>query len=365
MPCRPTLDAGAFDAYAKKDPLLLLHKATYFLVYAGGVCYIPFLPLFLSGSGFDPGAVGIVLALRPLALLLATPVFGAIADRGYRRVVLVGALVLSTLLRGAVALTQSPPLITALVLLGEALSAPITSVLDAAVMGVLERTSSTANYGHTRMLGSIGFGAMAPVAGLLRDSVGPRAAVAAFVVLTLAGAVLAWWLPFERECAFASQPGMPLYAADGKAGGGVDAPAPRAAAATAVAPSDVVTVQDPEAAPAATPASQSETGSGGVLSAFLRPRAALLLSAIGLMGVLSAFIGNFHFLFLQSLGATGRLLGWAVLFNILAEAPAFMLAPFVLQVLMGGGAESGGCLSDLLVPTPVLRSASPSLPSSA
>lgn len=63
-------------------------------------------------------------------------------------------------------------------LLGEALSAPIFSLLDATILGVcleagipptlvtgftplmqvLEDTSTTANYGYTRVFGSIGWG---------------------------------------------------------------------------------------------------------------------------------------------------------------------------------------------------------------
>lgn len=366
-------DTGAYEAHAKRDPLLLLHKGVYFLVYAGGVCYVPFLPLFLSGSGFSPAAVGGILALRPIALLLATPLFGAIADRGYRRIVLSGAIVVSTLLRGAVALTTSAPLIAALVLLGEAASAPITSVLDAAVLGILERTSSTANYGRTRMLGSVGFGVMAPFAGLLRDSVGPRAAVAAFVLITLVGGALAWWLPFERERAFLSSGG-------GGGGAGGRPPKPDSGGQAAAAAPALVSEPLPEAAAVLgvpdAPAAVSSASSGLGLGAFLQPSALLLLSAVAVMGVLSALIGNFHFLFLQSLGAGGGLMGWAILCNILAEAPAFMAAPLVLQVGVRGwegrgrrGAGRGEGRPAVAACAPTVRprpgSASPSRPSSA
>jgi predicted MFS family arabinose efflux permease len=97
-------DAHAFADYARRDPWLLLHKAVYLVLCVGWVCFMPFLPLYLASSGMSTEAVGVVLALRPLCVLCATPIFGALADRGYRRVVLVGSLVASSLCRAAAAL---------------------------------------------------------------------------------------------------------------------------------------------------------------------------------------------------------------------------------------------------------------------
>ena len=94
-------DAHVFAAYARHDPWLVLHKAIYLILCIGWVSFIPFLPLFLSSAGLSPASIGVVLALSPLCILVATPVFGALADRGYRRIVLVGSLVISSVLRAA------------------------------------------------------------------------------------------------------------------------------------------------------------------------------------------------------------------------------------------------------------------------
>ena len=294
------LDAGVFVAYSKYDPSLILHKAIYFIIFSAQVYFVPFLPIFLSDSGFSAAGVGATLALRPLALLLATPVFGAIADRGYRRCILVAAIIVSTLIRSFVAWTTSPVLIAVLVIVGEAAAAPISSVLDAAVMGLLERTSSSANYGRTRMFGSIGFGVMAPVAGLVRDSGGPRAAIVVFALLTLAGGVLAWWLPLEGECIYQSTPIRRSRACTKR-----DPEAATGATVTCVASSPSTSNIDVDSLPAVSGPVEERgilshvSAERGGLAGMLRPSVLFLLCSVAVMGMLGAFIGNFHFMFLQ------------------------------------------------------------------
>jgi MFS family permease len=282
------IDVGAFLLYSAKDPHLRLHKAVYFLLCAGQVCFNPFLPLLLSASGLTPSAIGLVLALRPLALLLATPVFGYIADRGYRRIVLVGAIIASTLLRGAVVTTTSQYAICAFSIAGEAASAPIFAVLDAAILGLLEKSSSTSLYGQTRMAGSVGYGALAPIAGSLRDVAGPQAAVALFVALSLAAAWMAWWLPFEREAVFHS----PVSDATAV----IDIPTV-AATDDDVAGSPLVylttqksTSSEPKAVLGAPPLHSPSIWS------LLRPSNCALFSVIIVMGMLGSFIANFQLL---------------------------------------------------------------------
>ncbi len=51
---------------------------------------------------------------------------------------------------------------------------------------------TAANYGRTRVLGSIGWGAFAPVAGLIYDGYGKGATVLTFLVFMCAAAALAW-----------------------------------------------------------------------------------------------------------------------------------------------------------------------------
>ena len=97
-------DALVFKSYIQHDKWLLLHKLTYLILCIGWVSFMPFLPLFLSTSGMSPAVIGVILALRPLCILAATPLFGALADKGYRRVVLVGSIVASSILRAAIVL---------------------------------------------------------------------------------------------------------------------------------------------------------------------------------------------------------------------------------------------------------------------
>jgi MFS family permease len=296
---RPVLaispDDGVFDSYAARDPHLLLHKLVYFFLCAGQVCYNPFLPLLLASSGISPSGIGLIFALRPLALLLATPVLGYIADKGYRRIVLVAALVVATLLRGAVSLTSSSTLMCVLVLAGEAASAPVNAVLDAAILGLLERTSATANYGRTRMIGSLGYGAFAPVAGAIRDAAGPHAAVALFVVLTVIAAGLAWWLPFEGERVFHSRPWAASRVKSAVLAHALPVTEPAMGSRSPLAAPGGSSTSDMSVTDALKGASTAKDGGGSAMS-LLRPSVAALLCSIVVMGMLSAFIANFQFL---------------------------------------------------------------------
>ena len=86
-------DVAHFRAYVKRDPYLLLPKATYFAVACAGAAIYPFLVLLLHERiGLQAADVGVVLGMAPFACVLTSGAWGALADRGHRRLVLLLAL---------------------------------------------------------------------------------------------------------------------------------------------------------------------------------------------------------------------------------------------------------------------------------
>ena len=80
---------------------------------------------------------GAVLAMAPLASLTSAWALGAVADRGHRRVALMGALVGSFLLRWLLlAVPPTTAALCAVVLLYESVGSPIYGSIDAALVAL-------------------------------------------------------------------------------------------------------------------------------------------------------------------------------------------------------------------------------------
>lgn len=227
-------------------------------------------------------------------------------------------------------------------------------------MQLLEETSSTSNYGRTRLFGSAGWGVCAPLAGLVLDAAGPQALLLTSLACALAAAALAWWLPLEQErwCRSQSLRETDTAVADtnknapasqaaqvagqcsengassidsGLAGDAVERPPLDAhevrcsiSPAIAVSPEVLGTgsnpcdgtpeTESPQGRPEADPSGR-QTDMAGIgkpsppspttgeshahFRALLRLDVAVLLMAVSVMGMLSAYVSNFQFIFLK------------------------------------------------------------------
>lgn len=135
-----------------------LLAAMYLLHLSTSGAWGPYLAPWLRSSGFDGAAVGSLLAGMAAVRVLSGPGWSLVADVTRRTALLLRIAAGMGALAAAVALTGGSTGWTAVGLLAGAFArAPITPLLDATVMRVLEGQGATAAYGSVRLWGSAGF----------------------------------------------------------------------------------------------------------------------------------------------------------------------------------------------------------------
>jgi PPP family 3-phenylpropionic acid transporter len=132
---------------------LALYFALYFVAYG---ILTPYWPVWLRDKGFEPNAIGLVLAAGMVAKTIGLPVFTGIADRlGRRRIIILVLACLTTVTTGSLAfLPGFWPVLIACALV-TALSAGCVSLSDNIALLRARREAFT--YSRARMWGSISF----------------------------------------------------------------------------------------------------------------------------------------------------------------------------------------------------------------
>jgi len=158
-------------------PQLLVVKCTMFMFYCTLGTLMPYLPVYYHSLGLSGMTIGRLGAITPAITFAAAPVWGALADRsGRRREIMIGAFCASIVARCSIASARSNVVALATLVGATAvLAAPVTSLLDSAVMAMLPDKQQ---YGTVRVWGQLGFGcgsfAIGPV--LARSTLGCVAA---------------------------------------------------------------------------------------------------------------------------------------------------------------------------------------------
>jgi MFS family permease len=94
------------------------------ILWLGFGALLPVLPLYLTAQGIDPATLGWIVAAWPAARLLGEPIFGALADRGDKRVLmLVGIIATAVVVPMPLFLTGAPAFLLARGLAGLATAA--------------------------------------------------------------------------------------------------------------------------------------------------------------------------------------------------------------------------------------------------
>jgi MFS transporter, PPP family, 3-phenylpropionic acid transporter len=258
----------------------------YFCWFAAMGFYIPYVSLYYRAAGLDLAQIGLLVALPGLLQIIATPLWGLIADGlQIHRVLLplaVAGTLLPVLLTGR---TGSFELLLALVAILALFTAPVTPLADSATLALLGDQRS--RYGALRMWGAVGWGLSTLAAGTLVQRLGLAIVFPSYALIGALAVVIAVFLPR------ASLPKVDL----------------RSAALTMAR--DV--------------------------------RWARFLGCIFLIGGCNAMINGFLSLYLQDLGAGGEQIGLAFVIASISELPVLMFAPLVLRrwgarpLLIGAG----------------------------
>jgi MFS transporter, PPP family, 3-phenylpropionic acid transporter len=180
-----------YNAHMRPRTLASLFYFTYFAAMG---TFFPYLNLYYQQAGMSTQQIGVLAAIPPLTVLIATPAWGAVADAlGLHRVLLPLTLFLTAL--PALALTRADAFIwLALAALAYALfNAPVIPLADNASLELLGDQRD--DYGRLRVWGAVSYGITAVAAGLLADRLGIAAAFVAFAALMVVTGLVSMRLP--------------------------------------------------------------------------------------------------------------------------------------------------------------------------
>jgi PPP family 3-phenylpropionic acid transporter len=173
-------------------------RSQYFLYFSVLGIFLPYFNLYCYHIGFSGFQIGVLSALRSIALIVFPLFWSALADRlNRRRPIYILCIVISTAIWSLFLFTvEFWPMLLIIILYGM-FYAPIISFLEAFTMDVLGKEKKS--YGRIRVWGSISFIAMVLVLGRVIDIY----SVEIIVILILAGSTL---LAIGSTCVPAIQP---------------------------------------------------------------------------------------------------------------------------------------------------------------
>ena len=150
--------------------LEVLPRTIYFFFFAAIASLFPFLVIHYQELGLSGTQIGILAALNPLVTVIATPLWGTLADatQRYKQLLLVmmaGCLVTVFLLSQA---TQFGWLLLIIALFAF-FAGSVMPLIDSSVLAQLEKKE---RYGKLRLWGTVGFGVTSPLVGFITQRSG-------------------------------------------------------------------------------------------------------------------------------------------------------------------------------------------------
>jgi PPP family 3-phenylpropionic acid transporter len=158
----------------------------YLLFFGAGSCVFPYFVLYYQGLGFTGAQIGLLSAISPLISLAGAPFWTGIADTTNRHRLVMSLTILAC--AGLIALYPFAGTFTAVFVLGSVFSfmiAPVNSLADTATMTMLGDQRNM--YGRVRVGGAIGWGVIAPLAGIVIQQYGLNWAFWSYAALMLVG----------------------------------------------------------------------------------------------------------------------------------------------------------------------------------
>ena len=158
----------------------------YLVFFGANACLFPYLVLYYQSLGFTGAQIGMLSALSPLITLAGAPLWAGIADTTHRHKLVMGVtLLVSVGLVVVFPLLRTIAPVLGLLLLFCFMISPITSFADTATMTMLGDRKNM--YGRVRMGGTIGYGVVASIAGVLIEKYGLNLAFWVYAALMFIG----------------------------------------------------------------------------------------------------------------------------------------------------------------------------------
>lgn len=142
-----------------------------FLWFASGACVIPFLVLYYQKQGFTGTQIGFLTGITPLITIFSAPFWTGLADAKRRHRLIMSLAILI----GAISIFVFPLFnaflpILLIVIVFNIFLAPLQPFVDSATMFMLADEKEM--YGRIRLGGTLGFGLVASIAGMVVDNYG-------------------------------------------------------------------------------------------------------------------------------------------------------------------------------------------------
>ena len=161
-------------------------KLFYFLYFGAAAALFPYLVVYYEYLGLSPQQLALLVASLPLTTLVSAPLWGAAADATQKHRLLFSAAIIGSI---SIALllpyNTHFPILWVLVILFAFFISPVMPLFDNATMNLLG--SQKSQYGKYRLWGAIGWGAAAPIAGLISEYRGLRWNFYSFSILLIIG----------------------------------------------------------------------------------------------------------------------------------------------------------------------------------
>ncbi|KPL08110.1 hypothetical protein AMJ86_01885 [bacterium SM23_57] len=146
-------------------------KAFYFFIYVALAFLAPFLTLYYERLGLDGKQIGILAALPSVITFISAPIFGALADVTQKHKRILGVSILLVVV-GVLIISRVKTFLSLIpgVFIYAFFFAPALPIIDRSVLEILG--SKRDQYGKYRLWGAIGWGTMAPFAGMIVEKQG-------------------------------------------------------------------------------------------------------------------------------------------------------------------------------------------------
>src|SRR5574341_440949 len=158
----------------------------YLLYFGAGACVFPYFVLYYQSLGFTGAQIGLLSAISPFISLAGAPFWTGIADTTHRH-----KLVMSLAILICMGLIASYPLVStfaAVLVLGSFFAfmiSPVNSLADTATMTMLGDQQHM--YGRVRVGGTVGWGVIAPLSGIVIERYGLHWAFWSYTSLMFSG----------------------------------------------------------------------------------------------------------------------------------------------------------------------------------